>query len=209
MDTNPGDNLRGSKRAWAGKASVGVLVAIFLSSCGVVPDQPMALKTEKPFVAAGSIEMQLDGGNYEIRAASGDVIRVSFGGNTGNATAEITTAGTRANLAVKNTPHNHFRAIIEVPQTSDLVVHLSAGNLEVAAINGNENIESNAGNIEVSVGSPSEYSRVDASVTAGNLAAGPFGKSHSGISNHLAWSGSGKHTLHVSLEAGNLELRSR
>jgi hypothetical protein len=169
----------------------------------------MAVKTEKPFAAGGSIEMQLDGGNYEIRPASGDAIRVSFGGNTGSATAEITTAGPHANLAIKDTPHNNFKATVEVPRTADLVLHLTGGNLELASIAGNKDIDSKAGNVTVAVGDANDYSSVDASVTAGNLDAGPFGKSDSGIGNRFKWSGPGKYTLHATLGAGNLELKGK
>ena len=153
--------------------------------------------------------MQLGGGNYEIRPVSGDRIRVSFGGNTGSATAEITTAGAHANLAIKDTPHGNFKATVEVPQTSDLVLHLTGGNLDMAAITGNKDIDSKAGNVTVAVGNSDDYSSVDASVSMGNLDPGPFGKADSGIRNHFTWSGHGKYTLHANLGAGNLELKSR
>jgi hypothetical protein len=203
--------LKSSKRFAAGKASLGVLIALFLSSCASAPapDQPMAVKTEKPFASGGSIEMQLEGGNYEIRPGSGDRILVSFGGNTGSATAEVTGDGAHANLAIKDTPHNNFKAIVEVPQTANLVLHLTGGNLEMAAITGNKDIDSKAGNVTVAVGDANDYSSVDASVTVGNLDAGPFGKADSGIGNHFKWSGSGKYTFHASLGAGNLELKSK
>ena len=48
---------------------------------------------------------------------------------------------------------------------------------------------------------------VDAAVKVGNLNAGPFGDSGSGVSPHLKWSGPGKYTLRASLGAGNLELK--
>jgi hypothetical protein len=169
----------------------------------------MAVKTEKPFAAGGSVELQLAGGNYEIRPASGDVIRISFGGNTGNATAEVTTAGTHANVAIQDTPHNNFKATVEVPQTSDLVLHLSGGNLEMGAITGNKDIDSKAGNVTVAVGDSKDYSSVDASVSMGNLDAAAFGKSDSGVGNHFTWSGQGKYTLRAKLGAGNLELKGK
>jgi hypothetical protein len=80
--------------------------------------------------------MQLDGGNYEIRPGPSDRTHVSFGRNTGNATAEVPTLGAHANLSVKDTPHNNFKETIEVPETTDLV-HLIGGNLEMATIIGN------------------------------------------------------------------------
>ena len=153
--------------------------------------------------------MQLDGVNYTIRAAATDQIRVSFGGNLGNATAELATNGAHANVVVKDTPHSNFQATIEVPKTADVVLRLAAGNLEMAAISGNKDIESQAGNVEIAVGSPTDYASVDASVGLGNLAGGPFGASGSVLSQHLTWSGPGKYTLRAKLGAGNLELLAK
>src|SRR6185312_2015957 len=88
-----------------------ILMAVGLAACSSpTPDQPLAVKADKPFVAAGSIEMQLDAGSYIVRAAPDEHIRVSIGGNTGNATAELATNGAHANLTVRDAPHNNFRA---------------------------------------------------------------------------------------------------
>jgi hypothetical protein len=194
------------------KTGAGILLAAGLcSSCSgpSTPDQPQIVKAEKPFASAGSIEMDLDGGNYSIRAAATDQIRVSFGGNTGNARAELTTNGTHANLAVKDAPHSNFQATIEVPKTADVVLRLTGGNLEMAALTGNKDIDSKAGNVEIAVGSPTDYASVDATVGVGNLDGGPFGESGSVISHHLTWSGHGKYTLRVNLGAGNLALQAK
>jgi hypothetical protein len=130
-----------------------------------------------------------------------------LGGNTGNAVAELATNGTHANLAIRDTPHNNFRVTIEVPQVADLAVHLTGGNLQIAAITGNKEIDSKAGNVEISIPNPNDYGSVDASVKVGNLNGGPFGDSDSGLSPHLKWSGSGKYGLRANLGAGNLELK--
>ena len=108
------------------KGNLIVLAAIGLASCSSrpeqspvrssTPEQPPVIKADKPFVAAGNIEMRLSGGDYIIRAGTDEHIRISFGGNTGNAAAEVTTSGTRANLSITDTPHSNFRATVEVPQ---------------------------------------------------------------------------------------------
>jgi hypothetical protein len=188
--------------------------AIMLGLCGCSSNRQETQETnlEKPvadkvFASGGNIEMQLDGGNYVIRPAAEDRIRAAFGGNTGNAGAEITSNGTQANLAVKDTPQNNFKASIEVPKASNLVIHLKAGNLELRGITGNKDIDSGAGNVEIAAGDPNDYSRVDASVKVGSIDAGAFGKSESGIAPHFTWTGQGKYTLHATLGAGNLELK--
>jgi hypothetical protein len=189
------------------RANLIVLAAIALVSCSSRPEQAPVMRVDKPFAAAGSIEMQLDGGDYIIRASSDEHIRVSFAGNTGSAIADLSTSGTHANLAIRDTPHSDFRATVEVPATADLTVRLTGGNLEVAAITGNKDIDSKAGNVGIAIPNSNDYGTVDATVKVGNLDAGPFGDSGSGLSPHLKWSGSGKYTLRASLGAGNLELK--
>jgi hypothetical protein len=193
------------------RASLILLAAVALASCSSSPERATVaapiVKADKPFAVAGSIEMQLDGGDYTIRASPDEHIRVSFEGNTGNAAVDLGTSGTHANLAIKDTPHSNFRATVEVPATADLTVHLSGGNLEIAAIAGNKDIDSKAGNVGIAIPNSNEYGTVDATVKVGNLNAGPFGDSGSGLSPHLKWSGSGKYTLRASLGAGNLELK--
>ena len=184
-----------------------LLAAIGLVSCSSTPDEPPVTKVDKPFAAGGSIEMQLEGGDYTIRAASDEHIHVSFAGNTGNAAADLATTGTHANLSIKDTPHNNFRATVEIPATSDVTVHLTGGNLDIAAIAGSKDIDSKAGNVAIAIPSSNDYASVDASVKVGNLTGGPFGNSASGLSPHLTWSGPGKYTLRASLGAGNLELK--
>ena len=211
-DVFPIRAARVSKRSAIGtNLAAAILTALALSSCSSAPEQASVsapvTKADKPFAAAGSIEMQLEGGDYTIRASPDEHIRVSFAGNTGNAAADLGIIGTHATLAVTNTPHNNFRATVEVPATADLTVHLTGGNLEVAAITGNKDIESKAGNVQIATPNPNDYASVNATITAGNLTAGPFGDSSSGLSPHLSWSGSGKYTLRASLGAGNLELK--
>jgi hypothetical protein len=167
--------------------------------------------TEKIFVSAGRIEMQLGGGSYTIRPASGSHIRVTLGDNVGRARVELTTNATRANLAVIDTPANNFSATIEVPKTSDLIIRSSGGNLVLSGITGNKDIDSVAGNTEISIGDPNEYASMEAAVKAGDLNVGAFSGAKTsdsfGLLHRASWSGKGKYTLRVNLGAGNLVLR--
>lgn len=67
-------------------------------------------------------------------------------------------------LAIKDTPHGNFRATVEAPATADLIVHLTGGNLEIGAIKGNKDIDTQAGNVEISVPNSNDYGTVDAAV---------------------------------------------
>jgi hypothetical protein len=164
--------------------------------------------TEKPFAAGGTIDMQLGAGGYTVRAARDNVIRVTLAGNS-TAAVDVSTQGTQANVVVKDTSRQNFQATIEVPQTADLVIRLSAGELKVESIAGSKDVESNAGNVDIVTGDSSDYASVDAAVQAGDIKAEPFGDSRSGLFSRLNWTGKGRYTLRARLIAGNLTLRAR
>ena len=216
--------MRLGTQAWWPIVTSGVCAAVMLgaAACGgggsgspqtetATPPQAHATAetTEKPFVSGGKIEIRLEAGNYTVRPAAGTAIRVVLSGNMGTAQVDVTTKDTEAKVSVKDTPHNNFQATIEVPQTADLTLSLTAGDLKIDAIKGNKDIESNAGNVDIITGDSQDYARVDASVKAGDLGAGPFGESQSGLFRSLTWSGNGKYTLRARLLAGNLTLRSK
>jgi hypothetical protein len=202
-------------------ASLAVLLAagIYASACRQaqsgtdIADKPVValepIVVEKPFGAGGSIDMQLDGGDYEIRPAADNHVRVTLSGNASKAKVELTANGTHADVKVKDTPHTHFKATIEVPTASDVVVHLAGGSLLMAAIEGTKDVENSAGDVKIAVGDPSDYSSVDASVKIGDIDPGVFGGSKSGFGQHFTWSGHGKYTLRANVGAGNLVLQGK
>jgi hypothetical protein len=97
-----------------------------------------AITAEQPFVSWGTVNIQLDAGDYDVRPASGNVVRVTLTGNTGNATADVAITDHSAAVSVKNTTHTNFHGVIEVPQMANLVVRLSAGDLTVGTITGSK-----------------------------------------------------------------------
>ena len=167
--------------------------------------------TEKLFVSAGRIEMQLGAGSYTIRPASDTHIRVTIGDNSPRARVALTANATRATVAVTETPSTNFQATIEVPKTSDLIVRLSGGNLVVSGITGNKDIDSVAGNAEISIGDANEYASMEATVKVGDLNVGAFTGAKTedsfGLLHRASWSGKGKYKLRANLGAGNLVLR--
>jgi len=162
--------------------------------------------TDKAFVAGGTINFDLDGGAYEIKPGTDSHIRVALSGTIGNARADIAIDGSHADVKVKDTPHNNFHAVIEVPAQADIVVRLAAGELKIGAVTGNKDVESYAGNVDVTGLHADDYARVDTAVKAGEIDAAPFGGSKSGLLQEFTWSGGGKYTLRAHLGAGNLVL---
>src|SRR4051812_39108022 len=63
---------------------------------------------DKPFVEGGKIELNLDGGAYEIKAARDNHIRVAVSGTTSSVKVDIAIDGSNADVKVKDTPHSNF-----------------------------------------------------------------------------------------------------
>src|SRR5262249_27257480 len=133
------------RTVWRGDVGLSVIVAATLVTAACdeartrsdAGDKTAATSTTssgvagKPFVSGGKVSIDLDGGGYEVRASADNHIRVTLRGNIGNTKVEVTPDAERANVRVQDTPHNQFRATIEVPKTADLTIHLSGGELVV------------------------------------------------------------------------------
>ncbi len=119
----------------------------------------------------------------------------------------LTVLDNSAEFHLSGGPRNDFQITIRLPKNCDLYLRVPAGDVTVEGISGNKDIELHAGDLSIHVGSPEEYSHVDASVNAGDVEASPFGESHSGLFRSFKKSGSGKYKLHAHVGAGDLTLR--
>jgi hypothetical protein len=197
--------------------------ALIASICGVVlvalpagqgGSQPPRLSDslERAFAPGGDIHMNLSAGDYRISGAKEDRIHVLWkvreARDLPRVRVQADIKGSEATLATDGV-RNGFEVEIHVPTRSGLRVRLSAGDLTVGGIDGNKDIESYAGDLTIDVGRAEDYSRVDASLWAGDLEAPPFNVSKSGLFRSFDWKGSGAYTLHAHLKAGDLRLLSR
>ena len=161
------------------------------------------------FCFRGKVEITLESGDYNIRASADNRIHVRWNEASGKGVrVKLATNGKSAELRVENTPNNNFHATIEVPALADLRVRLTAGDMSVTGIKGDKDIEINAGDLNISVGSSSDWGEVDASVTAGDINAPVFGGAKGGLFRSFNWKGPGKYKLHVHLTAGDVNLRN-
>ena len=188
-----------------------IAAAMSLAALSITPLSLSAQSTgspvEKDFVSGGKIEITLESGDYHVRASSDSRIHVRWNeASARDVRVKLTTNGKSADLRVENTPHNNFHATIEVPALTDVRVRLTAGNLEMAGIKGDKDIEANAGNLSISVGSSNDWGDVDASVTAGDLHAPAFQAASGGLFRSFKWKGPGKYRLHAHLTAGDINL---
>lgn len=185
-----------------------ISAAMFLAMVSMsVTAQSSGSPAEQDFVSGGKIKITLESGDYDIRASADNRIHVRWNEAT-RTRVKLTASGNSADLRVENTPHNNFHATIEVPALTDMRIRLTAGDMRVSGIKGDKDIGIRAGDLNLSVGSSSDWSDVDASVTAGDINAAPFGGSKGGLFRSFNWKGPGKYRLHVHLMAGDVNLRN-
>ncbi len=192
------------------KTAIGIaaVLTVVLSLAPVsLTSQTSGNPAEKDFVSGGKVEITLESGDYDIRASADNRIHVRWN-DASRARVKLITNGKSADLRVENTPNNNFHATIEVPALTDLRIRLTAGDMSVAGIKGDKDIEANAGDLNISVGSSSDWGDVDASVTAGDIHAPAFQAAKGGLFRSLNWNGPGKYRLHVHVMAGDVNLRN-
>lgn len=160
------------------------------------------------FRSGGSIEMKLEAGEYDILPSSDEAISISLSGSrTEGVRVDLAGTDRAARLSITRTPRSDFRAVIRVPRTCDLTVRHSAGDLRIGPIQGNKDLRTRAGNLEVRGVDPADHARIDATVTAGEIDARPFRTTEGGLFNAFRWTGTGRYALKASLTAGDLVLK--
>jgi hypothetical protein len=172
-----------------------------------IQNHPFAV--DCPF--SSRLRLHLRSGDIRIVGHQDSRISVRLDGRNANNAQDLTVRFKRtdndADLHISGGPKNDLRITIEVPAFSMLYVRMPAGELNLEGVSGDKDVELHAGDLTISVGSPSDYARVDASVYTGDLEAPPFGEYHGGLFRSFNKRGPGKYTLHAHVGAGDLTLR--
>jgi hypothetical protein len=190
--------------SWAAALLAGTLAVE-----GAAQSKSPATTLEKPFAAGGRIVMDLSAGEYEISGAADPRIRLDWEvkDRLDEVENRVTVKGTEARVTTDG-PSGNFRVSIQVPTPSNLRIRLTAGEMAIKGIEGDKDVELHAGELDIDVIRAEDYSRVDASIWAGEIHASPFRIAKEGLFRSFDWSGKGKYRLHAHLKAGELRLHS-
>ena len=168
---------------------------------------------ERQFSAGGRVKMDLVAGDYHITGSPDNRVRIDWSVRDTESLAKVRT---RADVRDKELtittdgPSNKgLKFTVQLPNQADLYVRLSAGDLTIEDIRGNKDVELRAGDLRIDVGRAEDYSKVDASVWAGDLKASAFQVTKEGLFRSFDWSGKGPYRLHAHLMAGDLYLYSK
>ena len=161
------------------------------------------------FAPGGRIELHMHYGDLQIVPSSDSRISLSYTMHSNHSDFirkvvpdfEVTASNAILRLEA---PHNgNVDVELRVPARSDLYVRVSAGDISVGPIEGNQNVETHAGDIEIQLPEHLKLARVDASTHAGEVSA-PFGKTHGWIGNALKYDGGGQYRVHAHTFAGDI-----
>ncbi len=162
------------------------------------------------FPSGNRLRMQLRSGDIRIVGRDDNKIAVRLDGKNADHVQDLTVRfkrfDTESELRVFDGPRNDISVIIEIPKSSHLFVRMPFGDLTLEGIAGDKDVELHAGDLTIGVGNADDYSRVDTSVSAGDIDASPFGQSRGGLFRSFEKSGPGKFTLHAHVGAGDLTL---
>lgn len=197
------------RKAFLGLALCAALGSAPVSFADDGPTRSSPFSAIRQFTAGGTIHMDLSAGDYSIHGVDDEKIHI-----TGTCRDAEDQARMRADIRVNGGvarvvtggPHNNSHFTIEVPRHSNLVIRLSAGDLEISRIDGDLDVSSHAGDVNIEVGRASDYRSVSASVYAGDVNAPQFGDGKSGLFRSIRWSGPGTRKIYAHVGAGDLNL---
>jgi len=162
------------------------------------------------FPSGGKLRIYVRSGDFRIVGTDDNKITVRLSGTKADDARDLIVrfkpSLTEAELRISGGPKNDLQVTINVPKNAGLFVRMPAGELVIQGISGDKDVELHAGDLTISGNNAADYSRVDASVTSGDLEAPPFGESHGGLFRSFHKTGPGKFQLHAHVGAGELTL---
>jgi hypothetical protein len=164
---------------------------------------------EYDFPQGGSIALDLTAGDYEIRGTPDNKVRIHYSyapylKDTASINAKID--GSAANISINGPGNSGFHVVIEVPAKSNLKTDLTAGKLSIRGIEGNKELDANAGKIDIEIGDTRQYRDVSLTLLSGRLDAHPWQKHSGGLFRHFEYHNAtvGPYHINANLLAGKL-----
>jgi hypothetical protein len=166
---------------------------------------------EADFPSGGDIRMHSRSGAIKIMGSDEKKIHVHYSGRNADQHKDVKvslrTSGDVGELNISGGPRNEFEIEVEVPKSCNLYLRTTAGEVEVAGITGNQDVELSFGELTLEVSKAEDYAHVDASVYSGDLDAEPFAISKGGLFRSFQKQGPGKYRLHAHVGAAELLLK--
>ena len=184
------------------------------SISGPAATTSVTLLPQTAIPAGARIELNLRGGNYEVRPSPTETLNVLELRDPQSAlrptTIHFGQHDNRARLTVDPPTGNHGpHIILELPRRAELSVHLTAGELVFSAPPcTHTSISLHAGELVANLGPVSQYATIRASVTVGDITAEQLGRSKDGFFNSVHAVGAGQNTFTAHVGAGEITIKN-
>ena len=193
-------------------ALIGTLLAAAPESQSSADGRPSG-SLEREFTPNGRISMNLAAGEYHIAGSADHRIRVEWSTRDREKLSQVEARadvrGSEAAITTDGPDNSNLHVTIHVPARTDLYVRLTAGELTIEDIHGNKDVALHAGELNIDIGRPEDYGRVEGSVWAGEVDAAPFQVNKGGLFRSFNWRGNGPYRLDARLKAGEVRLYSK
>jgi hypothetical protein len=191
---------------------VGAMIWAAMCPLPAIADDGSANPTTMKVALDGTIRIDLTEGAVEIVGVADDKITVSWRSRSSADVRDVSVRLKRSDAknsrVMVDGPANHIRYRIEVPQQSNVAIHMRAGDLEVQGILGSVDADLLAGRMNLRVAEPRHYHTVSASVTVGALSARSWNADKGGFWRSFDATGAGDYDLRARVLAGQLTIRS-
>ena len=196
------------------KTAVGSMFVCLLF-LGIATAQSTVTQVGKPsfetdFPSGGQLRMQVRSADLKIVGGDENKVRVTYNGKNADQVREVkvsfTETGHTGSLNISGGPRNDFQIEIHIPRNTGLYLRIPAGDISIRAVAGDKDVSTHAGDMNIGVGSPQDYADVDLSAKVGDINAGPFAVSKSGMFRHFHQKGSGRYRLRLHVGAGDITL---
>jgi len=193
-------------------------IAVFLLlACGIALADERAVIVEKgkdrfetAFAPGGRLQLEVRSGDVRISGTDSNKISIYYEGRHGNDVGDVAVRCEKqmgnAELSISGGPPNEFQIRIEVPRETELRVRMPFGELTIENVRGGKDVELHAGQVNMEIGDPRDYSRIEASVMTGELNLGPLRISKGGLFRSYKQNGPGKYRLYAHIGSGELDL---
>ncbi|HEX8814728.1 MAG TPA: hypothetical protein VF753_04430 [Terriglobales bacterium] len=193
---------------------LAVLLLLLVPFCRANNQYSETREVAWDFSAGGRIELHLRYGDLKVLPSQGNHISIRYKMQSDHADF-ISKVSTRFEISPSSAllridaPRNGSVDVeLEVPERSNLLLRVTAGDAVVGPIEGDKNIETYAGDIRIDLPEHFSAGAIDVKTHAGEVTA-PWGKPNGWIGGSLRYDGGGKYNVHAHTFAGDIELKEQ
>jgi hypothetical protein len=158
-----------------------------------------------------NVRLHMRDGDFRIIGSDSDEIAIHTEGKNRalaqKMQVQLKRTGDSLEINFLHVPKNEFQVTIAVPKETSLYARMRGGDLSVAGVSGDKDLELTGGDMSVQVPDPSDYGPVDLKVKFGDVSGSPFGDPKGWVGNSLKMDRSGRFRLHAHVLAGDLVLK--